>query len=249
MRRFGVLIALTALVVLAGCGSSGDDTKATSTTAAPRSTTTTTLSPEAQALQPVVDAGLLRLTDLPADFVATPGPARTNSDRIIKNLDQCEQFRDLTQHGITSATSSQFTNRTQSAFDTVDVFATPAAAEAKRTLLENPRIIDCLAARYADPFTKGHNVLPKNVKLVGTDVSPLALGPAGDAINGFRVTTTFAITTKGETRNEMARTDLIIFQVGAALVTMETGGTEAELAEIETTAIPKLVERLTAAAA
>ena len=222
------VLVLVGVVGLVGCGNStGGDRTSTSITDAPRNPTTTTLSPEAQALRPILAAGLLQLTDLPAGFVATPGTARTNADRIVKGLDECTPFRGLADHGIASATSSQFTKRTQSAHDTVDGFATPAEAEAKRTLLEDPGIIDCFAARYAEPFTTDDNLLPENVKLVGTDVSPLALDPAGDGANGFRVTSTFAITTKGDTRNETARTDVIGFRVGRALVTIEAGGTEA----------------------
>ena len=243
MRRFGVLVLAC---TLAACGSSGGGSApGTSTTSAPPRTTTTTLSPAAQALRPIVDAGLLQLGDLPAGASDSGQVAVSHTEAIMRGIDSCRPFAALADHGVTDGTSNTFTVGKVQTFDTVEVFGTPADADARRSLYQDPAIIDCLAKRYEEPFAKGHQVLPKNVKLAGTDVSPLAVDPYGDGEFGFRITINFTITKSGATSNEAITTDLIGVQIGQAIVTLQsTGGTAADDAAIETMALPQIVGRV-----
>ncbi len=242
MRRFGVLVLLG---LLAACGSSGGGPASSSTLP---STTTTTLSPAAEAAQPIVDAGLLQLGDLPTGATDTGTPAVAHDDAIMKDLGACDSFAALRDHGVADGTSNTFTVDPVQTFDTVEVFASAADAGARIDLYQDPAIIDCLAKRYEQPFTKGHQLLPKNVRLAGTDVSPLAVDPYGDGGFGFRITVNFAITKSGATSTQTITTDLVGVQVGQAVVTLQsTGGTAADYAAIETMAFPKIVDRVRSA--
>ncbi len=244
MRRFVLLVLLG---TLAACGSSRGSGPASSSTLP--STTTTTISPAAKAAQPIVDAGLLQLGDLPTGAADTGTPAVSHDDAIMQDIGACDPFAALRDHGVADGTSNTFTVDAVQTFDTVEVFAdSGTAAAARMDRYQDPAIIDCLAKRYEEPFRTGHQVLPKNVKLAGTDVSPLAVDPYGDGRFGFRITVNFEITKQGATSTPMVTTDLVGVLVGRTVVTMQsTGGTAPDFAAIETMAFPKIVDRVRAA--
>ncbi len=117
-------------------------------------------------------------------------------------------------------------------------------------LTKDPGFVGCLQARFEYPFTKGKVQVQQGATFDGADISPLALDPAGDDVTGFRVTGNFTIKTDKKTTTETVLTDLVYVQVGRTLVTLQsTGGTAADFAAIETTALPAVAGRLQAALA
>jgi hypothetical protein len=245
-RMRPALVLLVALALVAACSSGSKPGSTTTTTAA---TTTTTLTPAQQAAQPVLDAGMLTTAELPAGFTDTGMNGRSQTDAIIAEEKACEPFRDLTDHGVATRLSHQFNQGTTvTALDQVDVYLDDATATSRIELTQDPRIIDCLTARYGYPFTKGKAQLPKGAKFTRVDVSPLAITPAGTDTTGFRVTAHFAVSADGTTRDRKVVTNLVFLQVGRALVLLQvTGADAAGFAEIETTAIPAIAQRVQAA--
>lgn len=250
VRMHRPFVLLVALGLGAGCSSGSGSDAASTTTRVPR-TTTTSLTPAQQAVQPLLHAGRLRADDLPAEFRDTGTPVRSRADAIIAGESACEPFRLLTDHGTATAFSPETRDDAGvTAFDQVDAFADEAAATARIELTQDPRIVDCLTARYAYPFTKGTAVLPPDTTFTGVDVSPLALDPAGTDITGFRITSRFDVKVDGATKTQEVLTHVVFLQVGRVLVTLHvTGGSAADFARIETTAVPAIAARVQTATA
>lgn len=236
------MLALTlAVTALAACGSDGTTTSSTSK--AP--TTTTTLSPEEEAAQPLLDAGTLVLDDLPEGFTDTGTVADSDADTIFGGEDACEAFRLLTDHGVASRFSPVFRRESAGAFDRVDAYLTADDAAARMALTKEPGFVDCLHARADFPYRTGAAQLPEGTTYDGSDVSPLAVDIIGDDTTGYRITGHFVLEGDDARSTETVLTDIIFLRVGRALVELSVAGPDtATLAEVETTALGRIADRL-----
>lgn len=233
MRRIGILIAV---VVFAACTSGGS-------TAGTGSTTTTPTKPAGGTgteADRIAQAGLIRLRDLPAGYQA--GAPTKSDDDAVRSTAACDQFPRLTDHGKATASSPSFFNNDSLVGNKVDVFATPAAPRALIEELRDPAIITCLhdlvlaslrAAKVQPPITS-------------LDVSPIAVDSVGDDGAGFRFT---VVTTTNGTPTTTLQ-DQVAVRVGRTILILRpVASSSGPLAELETTLIPKLVDRLRAAVA
>ena len=211
-------------------------------------TTTSTRSQATADAQRIADAGLVTQADVPAGFVGRPKESTSTeeSDRRLRATPACEPFEALTEPGLVRAHSKEYGLGQGRVFDSVAMFATRAEAASQLELFTDPRIVDCIQGRFERTFKDANSSLPEGVTVSGVNISPLAIDPYGDGTFGFRATITL---TEGGAP-QIILTDIVGVQVGRAAVTVQsTGDTSADLAQLETTVIPKIVARLRAAGA
>ena len=218
---------LIILVVVTGC-SSGNSAKGSD------STTTASTKP-ATAAGRISQAGLLRRRDLPAGYkTSAPG---TNDDEAIRSTPACGQFPRLTEHGIATASSPTFFNRETLVGNKVDVFAKSLGPRALIEELRDPAIIGCLH----DLVVASLGATKSPSTLTSLDVSPLAVDLVGDDSASFRFTA--VTTTNGTPRTTLQ--DQVVVRVGRTILILRpVASSSGPLAELETTLLPVLVDRL-----
>jgi hypothetical protein len=114
----------------------------------------------------------------------------------------------------------------------VAIFTTPEAAQALVELFRDPKMVQCLEGVYGD---NGRSVA----------VSPIAPNDVGDDRVAYRITPT------GQSDSPDAKVvDVIVVRVGRAVFSVNvSGGTAADSAEVQSNALPKVVDRMRAAEA
>ncbi len=237
MRRIRVLVvALAAIVVAAGCGSSGG-----SKSSAPSGSSTTT-STTAASHDPVVTAGLLRPSDLPGWTHKPSSSASTAAEvkKLAAGIPTCANLVAKVNDGGHSAKSPDFRKAGSRVSDSIDVYDSAAAVAEQLDLYLDPTTIDC----YRDLFRK--TFTDEGLTVDSLDVSPIAVDHIGDAEFGYRLTTT--ITNAGQTQTVLS--DQIGVQIGKYALSFEVFAPDtAGLAQLETTLLPEVVDRMKKAGA
>lgn len=231
LRHIAALTAAAAL--LAGCGSSGGSSDAT------KKPTTTSTRPASPEDAKIAKSGVLRRSDLPDGFVPSTGDV-LDLDTIILKTDRCTKTRLLGTGAAARAVSAIFQRDTTSTNDVVKVFDTPVVPKRQVELLQGPDVGGCLAATVLTIAGEG-----KTPAKYEASVSPIAAGDYGDATVGQRVTVV-ATPTSGTPTTILF--DYVLVRVGRSTVTLLVITPDAATAaEIETTALPKVVDRVSAA--
>ena len=236
MRRIGILFIASLLV--AACGSSSGS-KAT----APKpSTTSGTTADSATGDRRIVAAGLLRSADLPGFSSVPSSPEVEGIDQFAKGLPECANFVTKQQPGANKRKSRRFTRGQEHATSAADAYPTVDAIRAQLDLYQDPTTVDCFHALYLKAITE-------NLGAKGTvddvSVSPIAVENLGDGQFGFRITAN--LSSQGQPAT--LTSDIIGVMVGRFGLQLNLDGTTAELAELETTLLPKLVDRMQQAGA
>ncbi len=236
MRRFPiVVVALTVTVVVAGCGSSGGSTSL------PSGTSSTSTTPAASH-DNVVTAGLLRAADLPTWTHKPSSSASTAAEvkKLAAGIPTCANLVAKVNDGRHSAKSPDFSKADSRVSDSIDVYDSATEVAGQLDLYLDPTTIDC----YRDLFRKTFS--DEGLTVDSLDVSPIAVDHIGDGEFGFRLTTT--ITRAGQTQHLLS--DQIGVQLGKYALSFEVFAPDtAGLAQLETTLLPKIVDRMKQAGA
>ena len=238
MRRIGILFGVFVLTA-AACGSSGG-----STGAKPSSTT--------KATNPITDrdarlgrAGLVRPADVPG-FTAGPHSTKAELDAIEarqRTIPECATFAAARRDGERQQRSPRFKRQQVASVDSsTDIYPDTSAIAAQLELYRNPTIIDCLRVLYTALIAER---LGTTATVDQLDVSPIAVENVGDGQFGFRVSVTISKSGKSQT----ILSDIVGVQVGRVGLSLNVGGSQAEMAELESRLVPLLVDRLQRAGA
>ena len=229
MSRIAVFV-ISASLVFSACGSSGGGS-------ASKSTTTTT-APGTAVERTIARAGLLTKTDIPGSSRVTRSPSEAN-DLVTasKGIAACDFFTNGNIREHVNGGSYGFQRDTTVANSSVVVYASDADAVAELELYRNPAIIGCLDAVY-------RKALAQTGTLSALSVSPMAVEIVGDGQFGFLFTAEFAT---GSAAPRTLVTGIAGVRVGRALSSLNIAGPQPTVVEIQTTALPKLADRLKAA--
>ena len=227
MRRIGILFIASLLV--AACGSSIG-----SKAAAPKPSTTSITEPTQD--QTIVSSGLLRASDLPGYSQRPLGKSSPDFDQISKGVPSCEAFVSAQLHGSDRQRSPRFTHGNVHVYDSVDVYRSAADIAAHVDLYRDPTTLQCLR----DALRKHLDQFDAALTLDSLDVSPIAVNEVGDSQFALRFTAT--VDQSGQKSTILL--DLVGVAVGRFALSFISKGTTAELAELETTLLPKLVDRM-----
>lgn len=217
------------VVVLAAtaCGSSGPKPKAsTSTTAKPSHDLT------------IIEAGLIRISDLPG-YSHKPPSAGSSADieQIAKGLPECAHFVAIRKDGASKRKSPRFQLGNAHVDNGVEVYASTDIVAQQLDLYRDPATVVCLRAVLEKTLVQR---IGTNGTIDKTDISPIAVNEAADGQFAYRLTV--ALTANGQSTTLLF--DLIGVSVGRYTMSFNSDGTIAEMAELETTLLPKLVDRM-----
>lgn len=235
MRRF---LAIGGLVVLlAACGSSGGSTSG----AGSSSTTSTTgpADPSVAADRRIAAVAVVRPTDLPGWTVAARPPSKGSEIKdAARSIPACATFVAGLHDGRVAARSKKLTKDGTTVTGDADVYATAADLQAQLDLYRDPTIVDCLQQL----FTKAlQSTAPAGATVESVSVSPIAVEDVGDGSYGFRMTA--AVTRDGAPQTILRDIVGVTFgRVGVSLTV--TSSDAANLAEVETTVLPILAQRV-----
>lgn len=223
MRRLLVL-AISGLLLLAACGSSGSDSAGT--------TTTTKAPPYTPADRRISEAFQLVADDLPGFQEVAPETSEVlDLARSSASVKACDFFRAADRDAVLAGRSGGFQRSTTKVNGSVAIFATPEAAQALIERFRDPRMVQCLEGVYGG---SGASV----------SVSPIAPNDLGDDRVAYR------ITRSGRADSPDAKVvDVIVVRVGRAVFSVNVTGTAADSAEVQSVALPKVIDRMRAAEA
>lgn len=229
MRRTGILMMVVVLAATA-CGSSGPKR------AKPKASTSTTAKPSHDLT--IIEAGLIRISDLPG-YSHKPPSADSSADieQIAKGLPECAHFVAIRKGGASKRKSPRFQLGNAHVDNGVDVYASTDIVAQQLDLYRDPATVVCLRAVFEKTLVQR---IGTNGTIDKTDISPIAVNEAGDGQFAYRLTV-------GHTANGQSTTllfDLIGVSVGRYTMSFNSRGTIAEMAELETTLLPKLVDRM-----
>ena len=222
MRRLLVLLVLS-VPLLGACGSSGSTAADT--------TTTTTAPPFTPADQRISEAFQLVAADLPGFQEIAPEMSEVlDLARSSASVKACDFFRVADQNAVLAGRSGGFQRSTTKVNASVAIFETSEAAQALVELFRDPKMVQCLEGVYSD---SGGAV----------SVSPIAPNDLGDDRVAYRITPT------GQADSPDGKVvDVIVVRVGRAVFSVNvSGGTAADAAEVQSNALPKVVDRIRAA--
>ena len=226
-----MLIIVLAIAATA-CGSNSGSK------AAPPTTTSTKPSTD----QRVIGAGLIRPSDLPG-WVHGPKSDGPDPDpaQLARGVAGCENFVKVVRKGDHKRDSETFEHGDQQVSDTIEVYPSTAAISTQLELSRDPSTLSCERDLFRKLLTvRLHSTVDK------LDVSPIAVNDLGDDEIAFRITA--SVNMAGQTIDLL--TDEVGVQVGRFALSFGVyGTTSAQLAELETTLLPKLVERMKQAGA
>ena len=229
MSRIAVFV-VSATLVLGACGSSGGGSAS--------KTTTTTKPPGTAVERKIARAGLLTGADISGSSRVTRSPSEANDLVTVANgIAACDFFTNGNVHERVNGGSYGFQRDTTVANSSVVVYASAADAVAELELYRDPAIIGCLDAVY-------RKVLAPTGTLGTLSVSPMAVEIVGDGQFGYLVTAEFAT---GPAASRTLLTGIAGVRVGRALSSVNITGPQPTVVEIETTALPKIADRLKAA--
>ena len=227
MRRVLFLVSVTLL--LAGCGSSGGSAS---------DSTTTTTAPGTAIERQIARAGLLGGAELPGWSRVTRNLSEANDlVTLADGIAACGFFTDGNRQERVNGGSSGFQRDTTVANSSVVVYRSDADAIAELELYRDPAIIGCLDAVY-------RKTLVRNATVRTLSVSPVAVEDVGDGQFGFLVT---AEVESGSAPPRTLLTGIAGLRVGRALSSVNVTGSQASVAEVTTTVLPKLAASLSAA--
>jgi hypothetical protein len=224
MRRL-LPLAVAGLLLLGACGSSGGSTAA--------STSSTSAPPYSPADKRISEAFQLVAADLPGFQEVSPETSEVlDLARSSKSVPACDFFRDADKKAVLGGRSGGFQRGTVKVNSSVAIFDTPEAAQAMVELFRDPLMVQCLNDVYAG---SGSSV----------SVSPIAPNDLGDDRVAYR------ITPAAQADSPDAKVvDVIVVRVGRAVFSFNvSGGTAADSAEVQSNALPKVVDRIRAAEA
>lgn len=228
------MLVIVLAIAATACGSSSGSE------AGPPTTTSTKPSTD----QRVIAAGLIRPSDLPG-YSHKPPSTNSSSDiyRTAKGLPECAHFLAVHKNGGSKRISPQFQRGGSHVADSADVYASSATLATQLELYRDPTTLACIRSAFQKAMTdqfKSRGVIDK------LDVSPIAIDEIGDG--SFAVRVTVAVTASGQSSTLLIDLDGVI--VGRYAISFGVDGTTpAQLAELETTLLPKLVERMKQAGA
>ncbi len=163
------------------------------------------------------------------------------SPKLASGVAGCEHFLEVVREGERSDNSRVFERDDVQVSTTVEMYPSPAAVSAQLDLLRDPTTLICERALFLKFLTEGEAGTVNSI-----DVSPIAIDPLGDGEFASRITA--SIDAVGQPITLL--TDRVGVQVGKFAFSFEVFGTTvAELAELETTLLPKLVDRMRQAGA
>ncbi len=227
MRRALSLVSVT--LVLAGCGSSGGSAS---------DSTTTTTAPGTEIERQIARAGLLSGAELPGWSRVTHNLSEANDlVTLADGIAACGFFTDGNRHENVNGGSSGFQRGDTVANSSVVVYGSDTDAIAELELYRDPAIIGCLDAVY-------RKTLVRNATVRTLSVSPVAVEDVGDGQFGFLVT---AEVESGSAPPRTLLTGIAGLRVGRALSSVNVTGSQASVAEVTTTVLPKLAAGLSAA--
>lgn len=236
MRRLLVL-AVAGSVLLGACGGSSSSSDSRDTAS------TTTRPPGTAAERRIAHAGLLADGDLPGSQKVQPSSSEA-SDLVVLGQDvpECKTFFDGNRHEDVNGRSNGYQRGAAVVNSSVAVYANAEDAAAQLELYRDPSIIGCLEQVYRRAITSG----APGTTLESLSVSPVAVEDVGDGQFGFRVT---AQVNAGTGTPKPVLTGIAGIKVGRAISSINVTGSEAELAEVQSTVISKLATRLKQAGA
>ncbi len=232
MRRTGTLI-IGLVFVATACGSSSGSKASAPTTTTPKPSTD----------HAVIAAGLIRASDLPGYSHKPPSTdSSSDIDRVAKGLPECARFVAARKDGTSKQKSPQFQLGDSHVDDSVDVYASSTIVAGQLDLYRDPTTLACIRAVF-------QKVLTDRIGSQGTidklDISPIAINELGDGSFAFRLTVAF--TANGQSTTLLF--ELAGVAVGRYTIAFNPDGTTAQIAELETTLLPKLVDRMKQAGA
>ncbi|MEP6624268.1 MAG: hypothetical protein ABJC79_07480 [Acidimicrobiia bacterium] len=234
MRRIGIFLVLLATTVGAcasGSSSSAAKPSASSTTSGPLTET-----------QRVVGAGMVVAADVPGAVMRPRTPSGL-SDREAQKVASCRSFLDRKRDGFLERRSHPFTRNGVTVRSATSAHSTSGEVATQLDLARDPATFTCVGDLLRKLVTAR---LPATTTLDHLSVSPIAVNEVGDDVSALRVTT--ALTAGTQQTTEL--TDIIDVQVGRYRLRLDVDArTTAELAEVETTLLPKLVDRMKRAGA
>jgi len=196
MRKLLVAAACGALITVAGCGGSSEDSTQTAaaetqtspaTTAGSSTTASTPTTPavDNSADQAIADAGVLKLSDFPSGWSSKPADDTDDEDTL-----QCGGYEDMRNKATATADSPSFDQEDSSNLQQV-VLVWPTEAEAREvmSLFSQQDFIDCVGDAYEDRLKKAYDEQGEGLKLGDVEVSTLRVEDHGDESTGIRVTT------------------------------------------------------------
>jgi hypothetical protein len=195
MRKFLVAAACGALIAVAGCGGSSEDSTPTAApqsqtpaaTTAGSSTASTTTAPavDNSADQAIADAGVLRLSDFPSGWTSKAAEDTDDEDTL-----DCGNYKDLRDKAVATADSPAFDQEDNSNLrQVVLVWPTEADAREVMNLFSQQDFIDCVGDTYEDRLKKAYDEQGEGLKLGDVEVSTLRVEDHGDESTGIRVAT------------------------------------------------------------
>ncbi len=225
-RRLPTLAVTGALLVLAACGSSGGSS------AEPSSTT----APALAAARRIARAGLVTDADLP-DWNRTKAGATevTDLDRLGADVPECRTFVAGHEAGEARATAPGHQQGATHVDSGAVVYATGARAAKELDLYRDPTIVDCIRAVSLKTFQ------PLGVNAVS--VSPVAAEGVTDGF-GFLVTADLPATGAPAASLAMGVQGV---RAGRALASVTVTGTPEQIAQVMSTTLPPIEQRLQAA--
>ncbi|MGZ6932408.1 MAG: hypothetical protein ACXVK4_17895 [Acidimicrobiia bacterium] len=222
MRRFLVL-AVAGGLLLSACGGGGSDAA---------STTTTSKSPGTAIDRRIARAALLLVADAPGYQQVSPQQSEiADLAGASSGISACDFYRTSNQHRVLTGRSVALQRGSTTVNLSVAVFADAATAGALVAQFRDPRMVDCLRKIYA----------PKNVAVT---VSPIPADGLGDDRVAYRITLSDQ---PGTAPTKVV--DIVVVRVGRAVISANITGSSTDSAELQSTALPKVVDRLRAAGA
>lgn len=225
-RCMALALLPAAIATLAACGSSSKTTATSATKAAPKE------NPQSVARDRALGAaGLLRLSDFPSGWAATPRKGKSSSQPGLQaEAAKClhVSVSQLGEHEPQEVKSPKFKSPTGDGVEN-SVTVRPSAAEAAKSfaVLANPRTPGCLTQIFAKSLSAelqrrgAKRKLPPGVSIGTPNVERLAFAPVGDQTVAYR----FVIPINTPTVNVKAYLDIIGVRAGRADTSFSFEGT------------------------
>ena len=206
------------------CGSSGGSAATdTSTTSRPPGTTIERRIAQAGLLDPADLPGFQKVATLPSEILDLDASATAGGP--------CDFYRTGRPPQKVTGRSASAQRGSTTVSSSLAIYADAATAQKELELFRDPRMADCLKEVYVPDGTPA-------------DVTPIAASDLGDDQVAYRITRD---TSSGTAPTQVI--DVHVVRVGPAVFSVNVIGSPANAAEVQSTALPTLVNRIRAAGA
>jgi hypothetical protein len=237
----------TASFAVAGCGSSSDDTKTltvSSTSAAQASTATasraTTPTVDKEADQQIAAAALLKLSDFPPGWTASPREDDEDDDSLLN----CGGLRDQWEKRSGRAQTPDFAHGNEAeASNSVLIFPDDAPARAYIDAMTQQEVLDCITKGLQDSI---EDTSSEDLEIGDVKTSQLRVPDRGDDSVGVRI----EIPITAQSIDLTASADITLVRVGRALTAVVVYGIFSPVSDTERDRLGSVAtDRLTSALA